>query len=154
MGKEIKFRRVVGLVKSALFDSTGTDAVGVTNNRLDVNATVSPGGLDTPFHEHGSLTGTFNVEATIITHTVAGGKTFIITGLNFVGEADGEFIVYIDTVKVLVVRNSAANRSVYLTVGDDNLVATTGQTIEIKVTNISHRENSAIFESTLIGGII
>jgi len=117
---------------------------------------VSPvgGTTDTPYHQYGTVLATYNVESTILSYTVPAGNTFIITGINWGGEADGELVVYIDTVKQLVFRNSAANRTQLLTIGDNNFVATENQVVDLKVTNVSHRQNAANYEATLIGGII
>jgi len=117
---------------------------------------VSPigGTTDTPYHQYGTVLGTYNTEATILSYTVPAGNTFIITGINWGGEADGELVVYIDTVKQLVFRNSAANRTQLLTIGDNNFVATAGQVVDLKVTNVSHRQNAANYEATLIGGVV
>ena len=108
---------------------------------------------DTPYKAYGTLIGTFNTEATIISYTIPTNKTLVITGLNFGGEADGKFILYIDTIPFLVFRNSAANRTQFLTINDNNFVATTGQTVEIKVTNVNYRQNAAKYETTIIGGL-
>jgi len=120
-------------------------------NPLPVNITTTSS--DTAYHQYGTALVTYNTEATLLTYTVPAGNTLIITGINWGGEADGELVVYIDTVKTLVFRNSAANRTQFLTINDNNFIATTGQTVELKAKNVSHRQNAANFESTIIGGL-
>lgn len=135
--------------RATLVDKDGLNIDGTNPLPVSLSSQTS----DTPYKEYNSLTGTFNTEATIISYTVPANKTLIITGINWGGEADGKFVLYIDTSEILVFRNSAANRTQFLTIGDNNFTATTGQTVELKVTNCSHRQNSATYEATLIGGL-
>lgn len=132
-----------------LTDKTG-DNIDSTNP-----LPVSPigGSTDTSYRQFGTALVTYNIEATLITYTVPSSNKFLLTGINMGGEADGEFVIYVNTVKQLVFRNSAANRTQFLTINDNNFELAGDDVIEVKVTNCNHRQNSANYEATIIGGI-
>ena len=130
-------------------DKTG-DNIDATNP-LPVNVTSTT--PDTAYREYGTALVTYNTETTLITYTVPTANNFILTGINMGGEADGEFIVYVNTVKQMVFRNSAANRTQFLTINDNNFELAGDDILDVKVTNVSHRQNAANFEATIIGGI-
>jgi hypothetical protein len=133
-----------------LTDKTGSNID--STNPLPVNVTsVSP---DQAYRQHGTALCTFNTETTLLSYTVPNNKKFILTGLNFGGEADGEFTLYVNLDRQLIFRNSAANKTQFLTINDNNFELQSNDIIDIKVTNVSHRQNAANFETTIIGGII
>ena len=87
-----------------------------------------------------------------MSYTVPSNNTLVITGLVLGGEADGEFVIYINLTPVMRVRNNPAQRTVYLNLSD-NFQAQADDIVDIKVTNCNHRQNSAKYEATLIGGV-
>lgn len=93
----------------------------------------------------------YGVETTLVSYTVPVGRTFKVKTVVVSGDADGEFALYIDTEKVMIVRNNPAERTVQI----DNLEdvqATAGEIVYIKAENVSHRQNSQKFDATLTGG--
>ena len=138
-------RRVIGV------DGSGSPWGAV--NPMPVNiSSITP---DTPLRQYGTaLAVAYSVETTLITYTVPLNTALIISGLNFGGEADGKFIVYVDGTEIMRTYNNPAERSMYLTINDNNLYILQGQVVDIKVTNISHRQNASDYQATLIGATL
>lgn len=133
-----------------LIDKTGDNVD--SSNPLPV--TPVGGSADTPYRDKGTALVTFGTEATLISYTVPSANKFVLTGLNVSGEADGDFVVYINSVAEMTIKLSPSERSKYVTINDNNFELAGDDVIEIKVTNVSHRQNAANYNSTMIGGIV
>jgi len=119
-----------------------------------IPVTVTSATPDTASRKYGTALVTHNTEATLVTYTVPTSNTYVLTGLNIFGEADGEFIIYVNSIVQMTVRNSPSEPSKFLTINDNNFELTGDDILDIKVTNCSNRQNAANYDATIIGGVV
>ena len=89
-----------------------------------------------------------SVETTLVSYTVPAGKTFRVTAITGSGEANGVFKLYVDSVRKLTLRNSAAAPNVQRTYRNP-LEVSEGKTVAFKVTHT--RPQVQEFNATLEG---
>jgi hypothetical protein len=129
-------------------DSTGTEYDA--SNPIPVYDTGGVSGVAlSSFNE---ITVTYGNELTLISYTVPVGKTFGFSTINVGGDGDGIFNVYINSVKAVVIRTSAAEQSKSVVL--ENLIAPSGALILVRASNMNYKKTAQVYNATLTGNKI
>lgn len=131
-----------------LRDSLGNEITS-TSGSLDVNVTNS-GASGTPVNTFAeNTTVPSGVLTAILSYTVPAGKTLNITGAYGWGQADGEFIIKVDSVVVGGGWSSPSFRTLFLDYSAASIPATAGQVVTVNVTQ--YQTSTQDFKANLLG---
>jgi hypothetical protein len=134
-----------------LRDSLGNE-IASTSGSLDVNVTniVSAG---TPVNQYAeNTTVPSGVLTTILTYTVPAGKTLNIDGMYGWGQADGEFLIKVDSVVVGGGWSSPSFRTLNIDYSSAPIPANAGQVVTINVTQ--YYSSTQDFKANLLGTLM
>jgi hypothetical protein len=109
-----------------------TDDIATVTVSNTVNVNTSPVVLANVVNEYNEFLCPSNTPTTIVSYTVPSGKTLLIKSVIGWGEADGEFLLYVDGVLKGGGRTSAAERTKNLLYAYGPVVATAGQVVTVK----------------------
>jgi len=100
---------------------------------------------------YGDATVAYDNTITLVSYTVPTGKLFKFNNIIMGGDADGEFYIEVNSTRIALLRNSASERTKFLTLGN-YIELNPGDNVSVKVKNVSWvKRNTKQFEATLNG---